>query len=48
MKRGRAEAIIADIQEAVTHWEGYADASGVNPNHRNRIWATMQLQPFAS
>ena len=46
MKRGRAETIIDEVRSVVTRWRDYADAAGVVPEHRERIWKTLRLQPF--
>lgn len=43
MKRGRAETIVGEVQEVVSHWRDYADAAGVPPTWRDRIQATLRL-----
>jgi serine/threonine-protein kinase HipA len=46
MKRGRAETIIAEVRNVVARWRDYADESRVNPEQRDRIAATLRLEPF--
>jgi serine/threonine-protein kinase HipA len=46
MKRGRAEAIIAEVREVVSRWRDYADAAGVPAAWRDRIQATLRLEPL--
>ncbi len=46
MKRGRAEAIVKEVQETVSHWRDYADGAGVDPGNRDRIQTTLRLAPF--
>lgn len=46
MKRGRAETIIAEVQEVVHRWHDYAEESRVNPRQRDKIAATLRLEPF--
>ena len=40
MKRGRAEEILKDIQEAVSKWPDFAEMSGVPTEITNRISKT--------
>lgn len=46
MKRGRAEAILAEVRGVVARWRDYADASRVSPEQRDKIEATLRLAPF--
>lgn len=46
MKRGRAKSILAEVQATVARWREYADAAGVNPRDRDRVWDTLRLAPF--
>lgn len=46
MKRGRAEAIIGEVREVVRRWLDYAEQARVLPEHRERIQATLRLEPF--
>lgn len=46
MKRGRAETIIDEIRAVVARWRDYAKAADVTPEHRERIWKTLRLEPF--
>ena len=46
MKRGRAETIVGEVREVVARWRDYADESHVNPEQRDKIQATMRLEPF--
>lgn len=46
MKRGRAETIIAEVQEVVHRWHDYAEESRVNPRQRDKIAAMLRLEPF--
>lgn len=46
MKRGRAEKIIGEVREVVKHWRDYAEESGVLPEHRDRIYTALRLEPF--
>ena len=47
MKRGRAETIIAEVQEVVHQWHEYAEESRVNPRQRDKIAATLRLEAFS-
>jgi serine/threonine-protein kinase HipA len=46
MKRGRAEAIIAEVRKAVSRWRDYADAAAVPAAWRDSIQETLRLNPF--
>ncbi len=46
MKRGRAETIIAEVQEVVRRWHDYAEESRVHPRQRDKIARTLRLEPF--
>jgi len=46
MKRGRAETIIEEVRNVVTHWRDYADESRVNPIQRDNIEAALRLEPL--
>ena len=46
MKRGRAETIIAEVRDVVARWRDYADESRVYPEQRDKIQATLRLEPF--
>ncbi len=48
MKRGRAEAIVAEVQQVVAQWRDYAREAGVSNEVRDKIHATLLLTPFAS
>jgi serine/threonine-protein kinase HipA len=43
MKRGRAEKIVAEVSDVVSRWRAYADACGVYPDHKDRIFKTLRL-----
>lgn len=47
MKRGRAEAILAEVRSVAARWRNYAEEAGVAPGHRDRIQTTLRLAPFA-
>lgn len=47
LKRGRAKAIIAEVQETVRQWRNYADEAGVNPVQRDKIQNALRLEPFS-
>ncbi len=44
MKRGRAETIIAEVQEVVSRWHDYAEESHVTPRQRDTIATTLRLE----
>jgi len=46
MKRGRAETIVAEVQDTVSKWRSFADAAGVPEAVRERIQQTLILKPF--
>lgn len=46
MKRGRAETIVDEVRDIVARWRDYADESRVNPEQRDKIQATLRLEPF--
>ncbi|WP_419660882.1 type II toxin-antitoxin system HipA family toxin [Desulfosarcina variabilis] len=46
LKRGRAEAMIDEVQRVVARWPDYADAAGVAPAWRDQIYATLRLASF--
>ena len=43
MKRGRAEAIVNEVLETVSHWRNYADEVGVPRTFRDQIWSTLRF-----
>ena len=46
MKRGRAEAILAEVQETVANWRRYAAAAGVPEATAERIANALKVKPF--
>lgn len=46
MKRGRAEAIVNEVQKRVSHWQDYADEVGVDPVQRDQIQQTLRVEAF--
>jgi serine/threonine-protein kinase HipA len=46
MKRGRAETIVDEVRDVVARWREYADESRVNTEQRDKIQATLRLEPF--
>ena len=46
MKRGRAEAIIKEVQETVSHWRSYAEDAGVPVDLRDKIQRVLRLKAF--
>jgi serine/threonine-protein kinase HipA len=46
MKRGRAEAILAEVQETVADWRRYAAAAGVPEATAERIANALKVKPF--
>ncbi len=46
MKRGRAEAIIAEVRGAVSRWRDYAEAASIPAAWRDKIQETLRLNPF--
>jgi len=43
LKRGVADAIVAETRQVVANWREYADAAGVDPDHRDRIYPALRL-----
>jgi len=46
MKRGRAEVIVSEVQEAVSRWRDYAEDAGVPVSMRERIQHTLRSKGF--
>ncbi len=46
MKRGRAEAIVKEVRQTVSHWRDYADEAGVQTTIREQIQQTLRLEAF--
>ena len=46
MKRGRAEAIVREVQAVLSQWSDYADAAGVPVAMRGQIQPTLRLKSF--
>jgi serine/threonine-protein kinase HipA len=46
MKRGRADTILAEVQDTVSRWPDYADEAGVNPMQRDQIHHALRLGDF--
>jgi len=44
MKRGRAEAIVNEVCETVSHWKDYADEAGIPVATRDQIQRTLRLK----
>ena len=42
----RAETIVAEVQEAVSHWPNYAEAAGVPRTIQRQIERTLRLEGF--
>ncbi len=47
MKRGRAEAIVAEVQQTVSKWRSFAELAEVPEAVRERIQQTLNLRPFS-
>jgi serine/threonine-protein kinase HipA len=47
MKRGRAEAILAEVQSSVTKWRSFAKAADLPEELREKIQRTLNLKPFS-
>lgn len=47
MKRGRAAAIVAEVQATVAKWKSYAERAGVPDGLRKSIQRTLNLKPYA-
>ena len=46
MKRGRAEAIVREVQEVVSRWKEYAEQAGVPVSMRDQIGRSLRLKGF--
>jgi serine/threonine-protein kinase HipA len=46
MKRGRAEAIIGEVQSVFSNWERYAGQAGVPEGTKKQIRQVLRLRPF--
>lgn len=46
MKRGRAEAIVNEVQKVVSHWKSYAEEADVPVSVRDKIQHTLRLKDF--
>ena len=46
MKRGRAEAIVREVQEVVSRWKEYAEQAGVPVSMRDQIGRSLRLSGF--
>jgi len=46
MKRGRAEAIIQEVQQVVSNWQDYAEIAGVPLEWRAQIQRTFRVKKF--
>ena len=46
MKRGRAAAIVGEVQDVVSRWKDYAEVAGVPDSWREKIQGTLRLQGF--
>ena len=46
MKRGRAEAIVREVQEVVSQWKAYAEQAGVPVSMRDQIGRSLRLKGF--
>ncbi|MFN2107091.1 MAG: type II toxin-antitoxin system HipA family toxin [Candidatus Promineifilaceae bacterium] len=46
MKRGRAETILAEVQDIASRWTDYAEEAGVNPVQRDQIQRALRLDDF--
>lgn len=46
MKRGRAEVIVNEVLETVSHWRNYADEAGVPGILRDQIHGALRLGGF--
>ncbi len=46
MKRGRAEAIVREVQEVVSRWKAYAEQAGVPVSMRDQIGRSLRLKGF--
>jgi serine/threonine-protein kinase HipA len=46
MKRGRALAIVGEVQDVVSRWKDYAEAAGVPDAWRDKIQGALRLKTF--
>lgn len=46
MKRGRAEAIVKEVQGTVSRWRSYAEEAGVPADWRDKIQRVLRLRAF--
>jgi serine/threonine-protein kinase HipA len=46
MKRGRAEAIVQEVQAVVSRWRDFAGEVGVDPAQRDGIQRALRIEPF--
>lgn len=46
MKRGRAAAIVHQVQETVANWPAYAAQAGISAGTRDKIHTTLNLTPY--
>jgi serine/threonine-protein kinase HipA len=46
MKRGRAAAIVGEVQDVVSRWKAYAEAADVPDAWQEKIQGTLRLQGF--
>ncbi len=46
MKRGRAEAIVGEVQSVVSRWPDYADEAGVPGDWWDKVGRTLRLEGF--
>ncbi|MGH8327792.1 MAG: type II toxin-antitoxin system HipA family toxin, partial [Steroidobacteraceae bacterium] len=44
LKRGRAEAILDEVREALGRWPDYAEQAGVRPSQRDAVRSTFRLE----
>lgn len=47
MKRGRAAAIVADVQATVSKWRSFAEVAGVPDFVGDKIQRTLNLKPYS-
>ncbi len=47
MKRGRAEAILVEVQDTVSRWPAFAEEAGLPDDLRHGIGKNLRLEPFA-
>ncbi len=48
MKRGRAQAIVNEVLETVSHWQDYAEEVGVSGSLRDQIQSTLRVGEFVN